>query len=117
MAGFHVGDFGTVFEAVIKEVEISSDGDCTPLCDAPPKDISTAISLEMRFEDPDGTVISRPASFVTDGTDGLIQYQLEAGVLSKEGPWARQAVVTAPSFKKSGSRICFDVGPVMEVSS
>ncbi len=75
-----VGDIGTSFRATIKEDDTAVD-------------ISTATTKQLIFEKPDGTIITRTASFVTDGTDGVIEYLSIAGDLDIGGDWRIQAYI------------------------
>jgi len=47
----------------------------------------------IRFSKPDNTVVSKNASFYTDGTDGIITYTSASGDLDVVGTWKIQAFV------------------------
>lgn len=81
MAEIHVGDIGTAFRATVKD----EDGAIV--------NIASAASMLMWFQKPDGTVVSRTASLVNDGVDGLMQYITQAGDLDQAGSWKSQGVV------------------------
>lgn len=77
----HVDDIGTKFSITIK------DGDNTV-------DLSTASVITLIFKKPDDEVISRVASFTTNGTDGKVYYDIIHGDLDEAGYYKLQAKVT-----------------------
>lgn len=76
----HVGDVGTTFTVTI----LDENSDVVNL--------STA-DVNLLFEKPDGVVLTKDASFVTDGTDGQVKYVTIAGDLDLHGNWSLQAFV------------------------
>jgi len=80
----HVDDVGTLFEVALKECAASVD-------------ISAADVLELIFKLPDETLLTKTATFKTDGTDGVIQYVAIDGDLSLSGKWKIQAKVGFPN--------------------
>jgi len=80
----HLNDIGTIFELTIK--------DCGVIVD-----ISSNSALEVIFEKPDKTILSRVGVLSTDGTDGKLQYVTIAGDLDLEKTWKIQARVTLPT--------------------
>lgn len=52
-----------------------------------PIDVSVAATKQLRFTKPDGTVVTKTASFTTNGLDGQIQYTAEASFLNQSGFW------------------------------
>lgn len=80
MAGIHVGDIGTELTMTITE-----NGSFV--------DISGAQSKDFHFEKPGGNEIIKSASFVTDGSDGQLQYTVQDGDLDESGLWAIQAEI------------------------
>lgn len=56
-------------------------------------DLSGSSSKVIKFEKPDGTDVEKTASFLTDGTDGIIYYTTESGFLDAEGVWKMQAIL------------------------
>jgi hypothetical protein len=77
-----VGDYG--FE--IRMTLVDEDGTAV--------DISSATTRQILIEDPSGTVTTKTASFVTDGTDGLISWTVTDGFLATAGRYALEANVT-----------------------
>lgn len=74
----HVDDIGVVFKVLIKDADVVQD-------------ISTATTKEILFLKPDGSTLTKTASFTTDGADGYIQYTSISGDLSLAGIWKIQA--------------------------
>lgn len=62
-------------------------------------DISTATTKQITFRKPDGTSVTKTASFSSGGTDGRIQYVLVAGDIDQSGRWVVRAYVVLPSGK------------------
>lgn len=81
----HVGDVGTVIQVTLQ----GNDSNCV----ASALDISAATTLEIRLKKPDGSVLTKNASFVTDGSDGKINYTTIAGDLDQAGVWKVEAYV------------------------
>ena len=94
----HEGDVGTSLELEVVEQGLVLD-------------ISAATNLKMRFQKPSGATVDQAASFVTDGSDGLIRYVTQAGDLDESGWWYRQALFTLGGWAGSSSRVRFRVWP------
>jgi hypothetical protein len=73
-------DYGTPFTATIQD-----NGSVV--------DISTATTKQFIFKKPDGTVLTKSALFVTDGSDGQLTYSTVSGDLDMVGFWKLQAYV------------------------
>ena len=86
----HVGNIGTVFEVTL----YANASDLL--------DVSTAVAAgtkEIIFSKPDGTTVTNTAAFVSDGTDGKIDYTtVLATELDQVGRWNIQSkvVLTGP---------------------
>lgn len=76
----HVGNKNVDFIITITE-------ECEPL------DISTSTSKIIYFTKPDGSLLVKTASFVTDGTDGQVHYATIDGDLDQPGMWKIQAAI------------------------
>lgn len=99
-AGIHVGDVGTTL--------LCSFVDDTPAAAA--FDISLATTKEIIFERPDGTAFARAGTFETDGTDGVLLYNLATGDIQVDGYWYLQGhVVFASGDELHTNRIRFRV--------
>jgi hypothetical protein len=68
----HVGDVGTVIVLTVYE-------------DNEVKNISAAASLQILIKKPGGLVLTKDATFSTDGQDGKIQYTTESDGWTEEG--------------------------------
>ena len=80
MSGIHLNDTGTRFV-----VTILDEGSIV--------DISSATTKDIIFKKPDGTTLTKAANFVTDGTNGKIDYFTISGDLSVIGIWSIQSQV------------------------
>ncbi len=89
-----INDKGTIFELTITE----ADGVTIV-------DVSTALTKEVCFEKPDETLLTKTASFLTDGTDGIITYKTLAGDLDADGPWKIQAHVELSATEDFNSQV------------
>ena len=92
----HVGNVGTQFRITIQ------DGDDVV-------DLSAASSLIVTIKKPDGTTITETGELYTDGTDGIIYYDIQSGDLDQGGIYKIQAVVTIGSSIYSSSIGSFKV--------
>lgn len=81
----HLGDIGTIFRATIKEDDVALD-------------ISGATTKELTFKKGESGALlgPLPATFTTDGTDGLLEYKTILDDLDEEGLWLIQARVILP---------------------
>ncbi len=87
-AEIHVADVGTAFECTI----VDEDGNIM--------DVSGASTKEIWFGKPDLSVATFAAAFVTDGTDGKIQYVTAAEAdLDQAGTWKIQGFVKFGSYE------------------
>ncbi len=80
-------------------------------------DVSAAIDPDtkwMIFKKPDGTLVTKDAVFVTDGTDFLIKYVAEAGFLDVLDGWQSQAHVILPNGEWKSDWDSFNVWPNLE---
>ncbi len=70
------------------EITVEEDGVAVNLASVTAKD--------LYFKKPNGTVLQKPASFVTNGADGKLQYVTQAGDLDRAGTWKVQAYLQFP---------------------
>lgn len=87
----HVGEGGLDFE-----IQIKKKGGL-------PADISAATLIEIRFQKPDGTFFTRPASFITNGEDGWIRYTTTPEDFDQAGTWRYQTYLELGPDQKWGS--------------
>lgn len=57
-------------------------------------DISTATAKSIVLRSPSGDISTHTASFLTDGTDGVVYYATVAGDLNEVGIWKIQGVIS-----------------------
>ena len=81
----HKSDIGTAFRVTVQDGETAVD-------------VSGATTKQIVFQKPSGTSVTQTAAFVTDGTNGQIQYVTVAGDLNEAGKWIMQGYVVAPGF-------------------
>ena len=92
----HVEDVGTEFRILITEEGTAVD-------------LSTATLLQIIFRKPDSTTLEVDADYYTDGTDGLIKYNVVDGDIDQAGQWRIQAYVEVGSAKYCSSTGTFKV--------
>ena len=56
-------------------------------------DLTNVITKDLCFVKPDKTIISRPTTFTTDGSDGVIEYTTVSADLDLAGSWKVQAKI------------------------
>jgi hypothetical protein len=84
--GIHQNDIGTEIRVQIND------------CNNAAIDISMADSKVIVFKKPNGDSISRNATFVTNGSDGLLYYIIADGDLTEVGTYKVQAIVTVGAY-------------------
>jgi len=92
----HVGDVGTVIVATMMDGQAIVD-------------VSGSTTKNLTFKKPDGLMVTKPALFSTDGTDGQIQYVSEAGFFDQSGKWRLQAFVGIPAGQWTSNPVTFEV--------
>ena len=97
MAGeVHKGDIGTIFRLTIQD----QDGTAV--------DVSSQSTMEILFQIK-GKVLTKTASFQSDGIDGVIQYTTVSGDISKAGAWTMQGHVVITAGEWYTTAVAFDV--------
>ena len=81
----HVGDYGTLIKVLVKDIDSSGN--------TAAEDVSGATTKNIILKKPDGTKLTKAASFSTDGTDGYIEYTTIAGDIDTVGDWELQAYI------------------------
>ena len=76
----HINDVGTKFLVTV------TDGSSAV-------DISSASTKQLIFKKPSGAKLTKATSFVTDGTDGKMQYNVAADDLDEAGSYKLQGKV------------------------
>ncbi len=97
MAGeIHKNDIGTVFRLTI----VDQDGAVV--------DVSSDPSPEIKFK-VGSQVLTKLATFTTNGTDGIIQYTSVSGDLTPGGNWTMQGHVILTSGEWHTTKVEFKV--------
>ncbi len=84
MSNMHVDDIGTIIQVIVEEENSVVD-------------ISTATTKEILLHKPDGSMVTKTASFTTDGTDGAIKYATLTGDLNLAGKWQVEGHIVMPT--------------------
>lgn len=71
--------------------------------------ISSSSSLTLLIKKPNGSILTRPATLETDGTDGKIYYITVAGDLDEAGIYKIQGLVVLPNGSFYTSIVTFKV--------
>lgn len=71
--------------------------------------ISSASSLTLLIKKPNGSILTRPATLETDGTDGKMYYITVAGDLDEAGIYKIQGLVVLPNGSFYTSIVTFKV--------
>lgn len=72
-------------------------------------DLSTATVKNIIIEKPDATLVSGSATFVTDGTDGLIYYTSGSADFTQAGEYHAQAYIEMAGFSGYSTPVDFAV--------
>lgn len=99
LAGIHVGDYGHSITLTFLDIDTGSAADIS----------AYTTGQSMTLEDPAGVQSSVTAAFVTDGTDGQIDYTVASGLFDQAGVWYIRGVVTAASGQLATSWRAFSV--------
>ena len=98
--GIVTDNFGQVIELTVLDVDTDAA-----------IDLSTYTTKSIQFKDPAGSVTTKTATFVTDGTDGKIKYTLEDELIDVDGTWYVRAQVSSAGTQLSSAWI---IMPVLE---
>jgi hypothetical protein len=82
MADIHQNDIGLMFKLTVKD----QDGSIVPL--------DNSYTLQVVFQLPDKSTMTKTALLFSDGSDGIVKYVTVANDLSQAGRWKLQAVVS-----------------------
>lgn len=81
----HVGDTGTRFTLTVQD-------------DTTVVDISTATLKQILFLAPDGGLLTKTATFTTDGSNGQIYYDSLVTDFDEKGVWSWQGYLEMPTW-------------------
>jgi hypothetical protein len=87
-SSLRIGDVGTPFKITVYDV----DGVVN---------LSSCTSKKIYLEKPSGETLEKTASFLTDGSDGIIQYLTIQGDIDEVGTWQIQAKIEFSNSKFS----------------
>jgi hypothetical protein len=99
----HKNDYGTVIKVLVKNLDSSGN--------AAVDDVSSFTTKQIILKKPDGTKLTKTASFTTDGTDGYIEYTVVDGDLDSVGDWELQvylATVSAQWYSETNTFKVYD---------
>jgi len=72
-------------------------------------DISDATSIIFIFTKPSGNIITRNATFKTNGTDGIARYITKSGDIDEYGIWKLQGKIITSDGEEFSMETKFDV--------
>lgn len=98
-----LGDVGPVLRVTVTK---ESDGTA--------RNISAATTRQIIFRKPGGTVVAKTASLTSDGSDGRMQYTIEAGLIDEAGTWKIQGFVVIGSTELHTEIGAFTVGAILK---
>lgn len=92
----HIDDYGWVGKLALKQ-------------DGAAVDISSYTTRQFIFKSPSGVKTTKTATFDTDGTDGVLKYMVEAGLINEVGDWWVQARIAKTGAELTSDPILFRV--------
>lgn len=98
LKGLHVDEYGIIITLTLNDIDTDAAAD-----------ISGYTSVNVDLKPPSGDIKTKSASFVTDGTDGQIDFTLEAGDLDEVGRWHLQVNLLSASAEISSEIVSFSV--------
>ena len=76
-------------------------------------DLANASQMQVKFLKPDGTQVTKPLAWITDGTDGRVEYTVEAGVLNHAGTYKWQLYLVISPWQDHSAKGQFVVGDIL----
>lgn len=101
--GLHRGEYGIVVTVTVNDVDTSAAAN-----------IAGYTTKEALLKSPTDDVKTNAAAFVTDGTDGLLEFTIADGDLDEEGNWHLQMRLAAIGQEVRSSIVDFWVGEKVE---
>jgi len=101
LANIVSGDYGQVIQLTVLDTDTGGAGDVS----------GYATSQSMVFRDPDGNEETKVATFVTDGSDGLVKYTLVDGDIDERGNWNVRVILTSATALLTSTWLEFLVLP------
>lgn len=76
-------------------------------------DISDASLMQLKLVKPDGSQVTKPLTFITNGSDGRVEYVVESGVLNIAGTYKWQLYLAISPWQDHSSKGHFVVGDIL----
>lgn len=92
----HINDYGWVGKLALKQ-------------DGAAVDISSYTTRQFIFKSPSGVKTTKTATFDTDGTDGVLKYTVEDGLINESGNWYVQARIGKTGAVLTSAELRFNV--------
>lgn len=73
------------------------------------QDVAQYTTKQLIFRSPSGQVLTKSATFATDGSDGVIAYTVEPNVITEVGDWSVQARISNDAAELTSARLIFEV--------
>lgn len=85
------------------------EGRLTLTQDGTAQDISSYTTRQFLFVSPAGTSVTKTATFLTDGADGILKYIFQDGDISDAGVWTVSAQISKTGVRLTSSHHIFHV--------
>lgn len=92
----HINDYGWVGKLALKQDGVAVD-------------ISSYTTRQFIFKSPAGVKTTKTATFDTDGTDGVLKYTVEDGLIDDDGNWYVQARISKSGAVLTSAELRFNV--------
>jgi hypothetical protein len=92
----HINDYGWVGKLALRQDGVAVD-------------ISSYTTRQFIFKSPGGTKTTKTATFDTDGTDGVLKYTVEDGLINEAGNWNVQARISKTGVVLTSAPLRFNV--------
>lgn len=76
-------------------------------------DLTNASTKQVKFVKPDGSQVTKPLAFITNGADGRVEYVVEPGVLSLAGTYKWQLYFVISPWQDHSCKGQFVVGDIL----
>lgn len=73
------------------------------------QDISSYTTRQFIFKPPVGATVTKTATFDFDGTDGVLKYTVEDGLIDQAGDWRVQARISKTGAELTSESLTFRV--------
>jgi hypothetical protein len=97
----HKNDYGTLIKVLVNNTDSAGNNAAD--------DISAMTTKQFILKKPDGTKLTKTASFSVDGTDGYLEYTIIDGDLNAVGDWELQVYLASVSGQWYSDTVKFKV--------